>query len=92
MQKKHLCLTHKLLAFYLLSENWRLNYPISQLNKICPRGAMSNRRHSPIEDQYCCPTKDKGCCPTENKGYCPTEDKNCCPTEDKGYCPTEDKG
>jgi hypothetical protein len=28
--------TQKLLAFDLLSENWRLNYPISQLNKICP--------------------------------------------------------
>jgi hypothetical protein len=36
--EKHLHLTHKLLAFYLLSENLRLNYPISQLNKICPQG------------------------------------------------------
>jgi hypothetical protein len=66
--EKHLYLTHKLLAFYLLSENWMLNYPISQLNKICPQGVMSNRRHSPTEDQYCCPTKDKGYYPTEDKG------------------------
>jgi hypothetical protein len=34
--EKHLHMTHKLLAFYLLSENLRLNYSISQLNKICP--------------------------------------------------------
>jgi hypothetical protein len=45
---------------------------------------MSNRRHSPTEDQYCCPIEDKS--------YCPTEDKGCCPTEDKGYCPIEDQG
>jgi hypothetical protein len=37
-------LTHKLLAFYLLSKNLRLNYIISQFNKICPQGE--------------CPTKD----------------------------------
>jgi hypothetical protein len=53
-----------------------LNYPISQLNKICPRRVIFNRRHSPIED----------------KCYYPTEDKDYCPTEDKDYYPTEDKG
>jgi hypothetical protein len=74
--EKHLQLTHKLLAFYLLSENLRLNYPISQLNKIWPQRVMSYRRYSPTEDQYYCPTEDKG--------YCPIEDKGCCPTEEKG--------
>jgi hypothetical protein len=52
-----------------------LNYIISQFNKICPQGVMSNRRHSPTEDQYYCPIEDKCHCPTEDKGYCPTEDK-----------------
>jgi hypothetical protein len=82
--EKHLHLTLKLLATYLLSENLRLNYLISQLNKICSRRVMSNRRHSP--------NKDKCCYPTEDKDYYLTEDKCYCPTEDKGYCPTEDKG
>jgi hypothetical protein len=31
---------------------------------------MSNRRHSPTEDQYYCPIEDKDHCPTEDKGYC----------------------
>jgi hypothetical protein len=57
--KKHLHLTLKLWGSYLLSENWRLNYPISQLSKICPRRVIFNRRYSPTEDKCCCPTEDK---------------------------------
>jgi hypothetical protein len=69
--EKHLRLTLKLWASYLLSENWRLNYPISQLSKICPRRVISNKRHSPTEDKCCCPTEDKDYCPIEDKEYCP---------------------
>jgi hypothetical protein len=79
----HLHLTLKIISTNLLSYSCRLNYPVSQLNKICPQRVMSNRRH--------CPTEDKWYCPTEEKDYYPIEDKGYCSTEDKGYCPTEDK-